>query len=923
MSANEPLRFHPGRRHFLRLAAAATAMASGACSPPPEKILPYVHAQEDPGQAPRFYATAIGAGGSAIGVLVESNMGRPTKIEGNPAHPSSLGATDALTQGAVLQLWDPDRAQSIRRAGALATREELMAAINVQRAALGARGGEGLRVLTRYVESPTLQEQLDALVTRYPGARIHAWEPLNRDHALEGARLAFGRALEPVYRFDRTDVVVALDADFLGAGPGHVRYARDFMSRRRGAAPSTAMNRLYALETTMSLTGAVADHRQMLTPAELRRTVRLLAAALENGDAPPNLRAIAADLRAHRGRCVIVPGASLPAAAHAQVHALNEKLGAHGECVDYIEPVGAQPDCVGSLRTLTEDMHAGRVQWLVMIGGNPVYDAPVDFQFAAALKRVPVSLHLSLYHDETSAFATWQVPMTHALEEWGDARAHDGTVSVVQPLIAPLYGGLSPHALLSIVATGDIRSGYDIVRRHWQARTSRFEDWWYRTLQHGMVADSAAPAVAVRAMAPAQETEPESVGWTLAFREDPSVRDGEFANNAWLQELPRPDSKIAWDNAALIAPGSARQLGVTSGEVVEIAAGEQRIAAPVWLLPGQAEGVVTLALGYGRERAGHVGNGVGFNAYRLRTSGALWHAAGVVLRKTGRTHDFAVAQPHGRMEGREPVRRHTIADWRAGRVPAREPPPPSLYPEWRYDSYRWGMAIDLGACIGCNACTIACQAENNIPSVGKLQVALGREMHWIRVDRYYDGPLEAPRMLFQPVPCMHCENAPCEEVCPVGATVHDSEGINVQVYNRCVGTRFCSNNCPYKVRRFNFLQYADRDAESLKGQRNPEVTVRMRGVMEKCNYCLQRITRARIESEKLGRRIRDGEVVTACQAVCPTHAIVFGDLNDRESAVNAAKRSPLDYTLLAELNTVPRTTYAARLVNPNPEMPEV
>jgi molybdopterin-containing oxidoreductase family iron-sulfur binding subunit len=918
----EPLRFHPGRRDFLRLAAAASAMASGACSPPPERILPYIHGREDPGQAPRYYATALGAGGTSIGVLVENNMGRPTKIEGNPAHPSSLGGTDALTQGAVLQLWDPDRAQSLRRAGALATREELAAAIDVQRAALAARGGEGLRVLTRYVDSPTLQQQLDALVARYPGSRIHTWEPLHRDQALEGARRAFGRALEPVYHFDRADVVLTLDADFLGSGPGHVRYARDFMSRRKGTAPTAAMNRLYALESTTSLTGAIADHRRAIGPAELRRAIPLLAAALDKADVSPALRAIAADLQRHRGRCLIVPGTSLSASAHAQVHALNDRLGAHGETVHYIEPIGARPDCTGSLRALVDDMRAGRVQWLVMLGGNPVYDAPADFEFAEALQRVPASLHLSLYHDETSAFATWQVPMTHPLEQWSDARAHDGTASVVQPLIAPLYGGVSPHALLSIITTGDIRSGHDIVRSHWQAQTSRFEDWWYRTLQHGMAADSAAPTAVVRVTPSENETVHESVGWSVQFCEDASVRDGESANNAWLQELPRPDSKITWDNAALIAPGSARRLAVKSGDVIEITAGRHRIETPVWVLPGQAEGVVALALGYGRERAGGIGNGVGFNAYRLRTSDTPWHAAAVVLRKIGRTHDFAVAQLHARMEGREPVRRHTLADWRAGRIPAREPPQPSLYPPWEYESYRWGMAIDLGACIGCNACTIACQAENNIPSVGKSQVALGREMHWIRVDRYYDGPLESPRLLFQPVPCMHCENAPCEEVCPVGATVHDSEGINVQVYNRCVGTRFCSNNCPYKVRRFNFLQYANRDDESLKGQRNPEVTVRMRGVMEKCNYCLQRITRARIETEKLGRRIRDGEVVTACQAVCPTNAIAFGDLNDPQSAVNAAKRSPLDYTLLAELNTVPRTTYAARLVNPNPEMPD-
>jgi len=899
------LEFHPGRRRFLQLAAASTALAGAACSPPPEKIVPYVAATPglDAG-VPRYFATAWSQGGSALGLLVESNMGRPTKVEGNPSHPASLGATDAYAQAAVLQLWDPERSQTFRRRGAVATRPALLDALRSSTA----DGGAGLRILTRYVDSPTLLAQLHELLRRLPHARWHCWEPVHRDRSLEGARLAFGRALQPVYRFDRADVIVALDADFLASGPGHVRYARDFASRRHGA-----MNRLYALESTTSLTGAMADHRHALRPHEIERALAQLASAAQP---EARLGALADDLRAHTGRALVVAGESLSPQAHALVHRLNRQLQAPGNTVQWIEPVGARPDCTGSLRALVDAIDAGQVQALLMLGGNPVYDAPADFDFGAALQRVPQSVHLSLYADETSALAAWHVPAAHTFEQWSDARAHDGTASIVQPLIAPLYGGVSAHELLSALLGAPGRSGYETVRRQWRLD----ERQWQAALRSGIVEGSAAQPVAAQAadvpFAPAARSE----GWSLLFQHDAAVYDGEFANNAWLQELPRHDSKLTWDNAALIAPASAARLHAKTGDVVDIVAGTRRLRAPLWVLPGQAEQTLTLALGYGRTRAGTVGNGVGTDAYRLRTAAAPWQLAIEPPQRSDGVHAFATTQHHARMEGREPVRVVKLAELVAGAVALGAGPDVSLYPDWPYDGYRWGMTIDLSTCIGCNACTIACQAENNIPTVGKQQVALGREMHWIRVDRYYEGAGDALKLLFQPVPCMHCEQAPCELVCPVGATLHDSEGLNVQVYNRCVGTRFCSNNCPYKVRRFNFLKYVDDAHESLALQRNPEVTVRMRGVMEKCSYCLQRITRARIEAEKQGRRIRDGEVVTACQAVCPTQAIAFGDLNDASSRVVAAKRSPLDYALLAELNTRPRTSYGARLRNPNPAL---
>jgi len=584
------------------------------------------------------------------------------------------------------------------------------------------------------------------------------------------------------------------------------------------------------------------------------------------------------------------------------VHRLNHELGAP---VAYLEP--AQPDAA-PLADLVQEMRDGAVQLLVILGGNPVYDAPADSGFAEALGRVPLSVHLSLYDDETSARCTWHVPATHYMEHWSDLRAYDGTASIVQPLIAPLYASLSPHELLSLLLH-DGSTGYQTVRDTWRQID------WEAALRKGVIDGSAFRPVSGLAPrdAPIQDLSHASrEAWHVRFIADEAVLDGRFANNAWLQELPRADSKLTWDNAALVSPASAQELGVATGDMVDITHGGRVLRAPVWVTPAQPDTSVTLPLGYGRRRAGSIGNGVGFDAYALRTGDSPWGASGATVTKTGGRHDFATTQNHARMEGRDLARQvplARIAQFRAER------PQHSLYPDWPYNGYRWGMAINLNTCIGCNACTIACQAENNIPTVGKEQVIAGREMHWIRVDGYAEGG----RKLFQPVPCMHCENAPCEYVCPVEASVHDSEGLNVQVYNRCVGTRFCSQNCPYKVRRFNFYDHTPR-AETLKAQMNPEVTVRMRGVMEKCTYCVQRITRARIEAEREGRRIRDGEVVTACQAACPTGAIVFGDLNDPQSAIVSAKRSPLDYDLLAELNTRPRTSYAARVLNRNPEL---
>ena len=926
------------RRAFLKVMAASMALAGAGCSgPPAEQILPYVAMPERlvPGR-PLFYASAFVRRGYAQGILIESNMGRPTKVEGNPQHPASLGATDVFTQASVLQLWDPDRAQTVRRRGALSTWEAFEAALAEQQGRWGVDGGAGLRLLTGSVSSPTLLAQIEGFLKRYPRARWHSYDPLHDDGAMQAAQLAWDRPADTLLRFDRADLVVSFDADVFGDWPGAVRYARDFMQRRRRQ-PQPFANRLYAVEAAPGLTGAVADNRLALAPPGIEILVWRLAARIgvavpaplpqaSSAEAEQWEAALAQAVAAHRGASLLVAGPSLSPQTRALVHLLNERLGNSGTIVVPIEPVlGGPVEHAQSLAALASDMQAGAVSSLVIIGANPVYNAPADLGFAEALAKVPFSTQLSLYRDETGQRVGWHLPQTHDFEHWSDARAYDGTASIVQPAIAPLYDGRSAHQLLALLARDSERNGHALVRRTWQAKAGTdFESFWQQALRRGLIDGSAAAPLKTAAASVPKPPEFRRTPLTLVFAPDPSAGDGEFANNAWLQELPRPLTKLVWDNAALLGAATASQLGVGSGDVLRLSTSALpgvEIEAPAWVLPGHAEGAITLPLGYGRRAAGRVGNGVGFDAYRIRTLSA----GKLLAEKTGRRHEFVGTQGHAQMEGRELVRFARLEEFRrnpkfATATQRQRVPEITLYPEWEYKDYKWGMAIDLNACIGCNACTIACQAENNIPVVGKKEVSRGREMHWIRVDRYYAGPAARPRILFQPVPCMHCETAPCEEVCPVGATVHDSEGLNVQVYNRCVGTRFCSNNCPYKVRRFNFLKYADTGFDRPAPAYNPEVTVRRRGVMEKCNYCLQRITRARLEAEKLGRRVRDGEVVTACQAVCPTEAIVFGDLNDPASKLNRAKASPLDYTLLAELNTRPRTTYAALVLNPDPEL---
>ncbi len=948
---NDPL----GRRRFLKLMGASLALAgvSSCTRQPTETIVPFARTVEAtvPGR-PLYFATAASLGGFATGVLVESHMGRPTKIEGNPRHPASLGATDAITQASILGLYDPDRSQVTTRAGQISSWLSFVAALKREVEAQRLSGGSGLRILTQTVTSPTLAGQLASLLEDFPAARWHQYEPTARDSAFEGAQLAFGEHVNTVYHFDRAAVVVSLDGDFLGQGPAKLRYTRDFTTKRGSGAAGEAMNRLYVAEGTPSITGAMADHRLRLQTGQVEGFARSLAQALGvKGQTPEHEAAsshwgswiapLVHDLQDHHGSAIIYLGDEQPPIVHALAQAMNRALGAEGHTVSWTEPVEARPENqFQSLAELAREMAAGQVEVLLILGGNPVFDAPAELGFAEQLNNVKFRAHLGLYEDETSELCHWHVPQAHYLESWSDARAYDGTATIIQPLIAPLYGGKTAHELLAVVGGAPERSPYSFVRAFWErkAPAEDFELFWKKALHEGVVegTSSAAkspplregfekvhPQAAAAELSTLANSEPSQL--EIVFRPAPSVWDGRFANNGWLQETPNPITKLTWDNPALISPLTAEQLGLANEDVIELALDGRKVEAPVWITPGHADDSVTVHLGYGRTRAGRVAEGAGFNAYAIRTSGGRWSARGLEVRKTGKRYRLACIQDHHSMEGRHLVSAGTLAEFQqdphfAQKLDHGGGHELSLYPGHEYEGYAWGMAIDLNRCIGCNACMVACQAENNVPVVGKQEVIRGREMHWIRVDRYWEGSLDDPKTYYEPVACMHCESAPCEVVCPVGATVHSAEGLNDMVYNRCIGTRYCSNNCPYKVRRFNFLQYSDYETPSLKLLHNPDVTVRTRGVMEKCTYCVQRINSARIEAEKQGRKIHDGEVTTACQSACPAQAIVFGDINDPGSRVAQWKSDPRHYGLLTELNTQPRTSYLARLTNPNPEL---
>ena len=950
------------RRGFLKAMGASMALAgmTGCVKLPLEPIVPYVRQPEEviPGR-PMFYATAMTLGGYANPLLVESHLGRPTKIEGNAQHPASLGGTDIFGQASILGMYDPDRSQSVVSMGDQRSWQSFVTAIRGPLRAQKALQGAGIRILTPTISSPTLADQMGNLLKIYPQAKWHGYEPVNRDNVLEGAKLAFGQPVETRYDFEKADVIVSLDADFLYAGfPGNVRYIRDFAKRRN---PDGNMNRLYVIESTPTTTGAKADHRLAVRASEIEGLSNTLA---ELGGLPSDvadlrfLAALTEDLKKSEGSSIVIAGDHQPPAVHALAHAINAKLGNVGQTVFYTDTVDANPvNQTESLKDLVAEMRAGRVDLLVIIGGNPAYDAPADLEFAELLKsnKAPLRVHLGLYQDETAVLCQWHINQTHELETWGDARAYDGTVSLIQPLIAPLYQGKSAVELVALLATQFDASGYDLVRAYWQKQHTGadFEAFWRKSLHDGWIEGTTYAPKNVRFRA-ASDLKPEAHANQgdgphgsfpeLNIRRDPSIYDGQFSNNGWLQELPKPMTKLTWDNAILIGPKMAERLQVKTIDLVELELNGKKVTGPVWIQVGHPDNSVTVFLGYGRKRAGRVGTAQGFDAYPLRTSTAPWFASGLQIRKTGEKYVLASTQGYQSMDTpngdhRPLVRETALEEYRKdpnfAKEQGEEPAPGlTLYQPYPYkeEAYAWGMAIDLNSCVGCNNCMVACQSENNIAVVGKEQCAIGRHMHWIRIDTYYQYPdqeardRDNPKAYFQPVPCQQCEDAPCEVVCPVGATNHSSEGLNDMVYNRCVGTRYCSNNCPYKVRRFNFFLFQDWETPQYKMMRNPDVSVRSRGVMEKCTYCVQRISEHKIDAETASVRegkeikVNDGELQTACQQSCPAGAIIFGNINDPNSNVSKLKARSRNYSLLGELNTRPRTTYLAEVSNPNPEL---
>jgi molybdopterin-containing oxidoreductase family iron-sulfur binding subunit len=933
------------RRDALQLMTAHMAAALGGCSKPNEEIVPYVEMPERivPGE-PLHFATALPFAGYARGVIVTSIDGRPIKIEGNPRHPDSLGATDLFAQAAVLSLYDPDRSQTVLHEGAIASWDMFLKALLDERQRLQADQGRGFRLLTSRVTSPTLARQIDALLKVLPQARWHVHEPADDAAERGGADLAFARPVQTLPRLDLADAILALDADPLGPGPSQVRNAAAWISRRLPSGGPGAFSRFYAIESAPTLSGVKADSRVAAPAQEIHNAAiglaNMLGAGLPEVELSSEITALlhtaAADFAPPR-RGLVLAGRTMAPEVHALVHWINNRLGAPVELINPADRVFDRSP--GSLSELSRDLQAGQVDVLAIFNANPAYDAPADLNAAELIKKARLRIHFGLYVDETAALCTWHVPSSHSLESWSDLRAVDGTASVVQPLIVPLYATRTAHEVVAAFSGLGGVSSYDVVRQTWSAKNwsannwsakgaADFEQWWREALHHGLLPESAEKTLTLGAPSlPKIEPRTRSREISLVLAPDPCLWDGSMSNNAWLQECPKPITKEVWGNALALGPADARRLGVTTNDVVEVEAAGNRVASPLIVVPGMAAGVARLTLGYGRTKAGAIGNDVGANAYALRTTTSPWLIDEVKLAKTGRRREVLITQNYVRLDGKTddlfPVL--TVAELAQGEsLPARAGPLPSLLPRSAPEGVAWAMVVDTHACIGCNACVLACQAENNVPVVGPDEIARGRDMHWLRVDIYDRGTAQAPQPGFQPVPCMHCEKAPCEPVCPVAASVHDHEGLNVQVYNRCVGTRFCEANCPYKVRRFNFFGYADGQeyahlgAEPLKAQKNPEVTVRARGVMEKCTYCVQRISRARRAAEREQRPLGENDVVTACQAACPTRAIAFGDLNRTDSSVHTLRTSPRHYALLGHLDTRPRTTYLAEVKNPAP-----
>jgi MoCo/4Fe-4S cofactor protein with predicted Tat translocation signal len=932
------------RRSFVKLMGASVALAGlAACRRPEEKILPYAHAPEDliPGR-PALYATSVAWAGTAVGLLVESHEGRPTKVEGNPQHPDSLGATNAFHQGLIIDLYDPDRSTGPQSAGKDASWADAEAAIAQISAAVRAKAGKGLAILVQDHRSPTTQRALEALRRDMPEAKVAQWEAFGRDNARKGAEIAFGKAADAVYDFAKADVVLTLDADPLGADGSSVKHSKGWAKRRR--AEDGKMIRVYAAESAPSETGFAADHRLRIQSRKIPALAGAVAAALgvpagtakldANADpkAPAFATAVAKDLQRRAAAALVIAGRKQPPAVHALAAAINEKIGAVGSTVRYVPVVDDVPSGAAALKALI----ASAPDTVIVLGGNPVFDAPADIDVKGLLARTR-SVHVSSHVDETSAACKWHIPRAHALEGWSDTMAEDGTPSVTQPLIAPMHGGKTDAEILERLV-GGTRNAYDLVRSTWAGMFggltmptgAGFEKSWRKVVHDGLqlgVALAPVPAT-VDAGALGRELaalKPADGAVEVTFAPDPHAWDGRFANASWLQELPDPIHKMTWANAAGISPATAKKLGVQSGDHVTVSVGGATVELPCIISFGQADDSVALTSGQGRKVVGRVGSGVGFDTYPLRKEAGLDIAAGTIAKAAGHTK-LPITQGHFSLDGRPLVREQTLEAFDKDPTWAKKlvhfPEPVNLFQGFEYHGHKWAMAIDLSLCTGCGSCVTACQAENNTTIVGPEGVLRNREMHWIRIDRYFEGSEDEPKSVVQPMLCQHCENAPCEQVCPVNATTHSPEGINEMTYNRCIGTKYCGNNCPYKVRRFNYFNYTKDMPGTTALAMNPDVTVRSRGVMEKCSFCVQRVNEAKIVAKTQdGRtRLRDGEVVAACEQSCPTGAITFGDLNDGQSRVSKAIDLPRSYKILEELNVRPRVNYLARIMNPNPEL---
>jgi Fe-S-cluster-containing dehydrogenase component len=985
------------RRRFMQLMGASIALSGAAgmagCRWDEDYIVPEARRPEDyvPG-APKVFATAMELGGNGYGLIASAYDGRPIKVDGNPDHPHTGRGSTAFVQASLLELYDPDRSRSLERRKNNVPVPAIWTDFDEEAvkwtARFTANRGRGLRVLSESTSSPTIRALRTAFLERYPDARWYEYEALSRDSERLGTRMAFGRAMRPHYFLAETQIIAAFDADLFGDHPDSLRLARDYAGGRDPDASPGGMNRLYAVESAYSVTGAAADHRlplrsELIKPFLMALEARLRSSeggaqagqnkALADAKVQKFLGALVDDLVKNRGASVVAVGMRQPPEVHALAARINALLG-NDRTVRYsVDPDGDRPTHAQDIAQLAGEMRKGAVNTLLMLGGNPVYDAPVDVDFTGALAEVENTIHLSGYRDETSILCDWHLPRAHYLEAWGDTRTPDGTYTLAQPIIEPIFGGRSPiDVLKQFLGRGDIPAA-QLVRETFErtagaGRAGGGDTAWHRALHDGFVPDSAfaheKPSLQQLDLAPLTATQSEARvpngRLELVFTANTATYDGRFANNAWMQEVPDFLTKMTWDNAALISPRTAAELGVKHEEVVEVSLGGRKLEVVAYVMPGQAPFSIALALGQGRRRAGRVGGmpdagvaSVGFDTYRIRSSKAPFVATGGSVTGTGKKYRLSLTVDHYNMDkigqdgiaGRieDLVREATLSDYRKPdysiaadahledvavltRPTTADKANISLYKEHRYTGHKWGMATDLSKCTGCNACIVACQAENNVPVVGKEQVWRNREMHWLRIDRYFEGDPDDPKIAHQPVLCQQCENAPCEQVCPVGATLHSEEGLNDMAYNRCVGTRYCLNNCPYRVRRFNYYRwdwYKEMDDPRAQVRRllfNPDVTVRSRGVMEKCTFCVQRIQNVKIRAKNERRPIEDGEITPACAQACPTGAIVFGNLNDKRSRVAALHARPRAYAMLAELNTRPRNAFLARIRNPHPEL---